>query len=90
MNRFLDTTNELDARAKDKISTALLTKYFGAHNKYPKDYEGIIVRALGTDAYEADLVVKGDDIITLRFGGGRLNTRSIKLPARDLNEKNII
>ena len=90
MSRFLDTSKELDIRAKDKISAALLNKYFGEHDKYPTAYEGIIVRALGADAYEADLVIKGDNIVTLRFSRGKINQRGVKLPQRDLNEYNII
>ena len=87
--KVLDTTNSLDARAKDVITTTLLNKYYGEYDKYPNNAEGVIIRPLGIDAYEAELVISGDNTITLNFSGKRLKSRAVKLPNRDLNDKNI-
>ena len=87
--KILDTTETLDARAKEQIATSLLNRYYGQHDRYPTAVEGVIIRPLGMDAYEADLVIKGQEIMTLKFSGRILLDRSVKLPNRDLTEKNI-
>ena len=87
--KILDTTETLDTRAKEIIATSLLNRYYGINDGYPASVEGVIIRPLGFDSYEADLVVKGQETMTLRFSGRKLTSKAVKLPNRDLTEKNI-
>ena len=82
-------TGSLPQRALDIIHTSMLNKYFGENDRYPKDYEGIIISPLGVDAYEAQLIITSDETYTLRFSGRKLLATDVKLPNRDLNDKNI-
>ena len=88
LSKVLDTTNSLDQRSLDIIHTALLEKYYGANSRYPGDYEGIIIRPLGVDAFEATLY-EGTAELTMKFSGRKLLSKAVKLPARDLTDKNI-
>ena len=87
--QILDMTDTLGFREKDAIASSLLNKYFGNNSKYPTSVEGIIVRPLGFDAYEAELIVEGQDTVTMKFSGRKLLDKAVKLPKRDLNDYNI-
>ena len=89
LSKVLDTTNSLDQRSLDIIHTALLEKYYGENDRYPASYEGIIIHPLGVDAFEAVLHIEGSTELKMKFSGRKLLSKAVKLPARDLTDKNI-
>ena len=87
--RILDTTKSLTKRSLDIIQSTLLDSYFGEHDRYPKNYEGIIVKPLGVDAFEAELFLGNGESFIRRFGRKKFEL-SVKIPKRGFDENNII